>query len=527
MEQIAKLDFSKISKASQIKEVCIGREPLPLEEFIAVARYGAKVRFSKEYIERVVRSRRLVEKILDENRVVYGLTTGFGDNVRTIIPQDEAVQLQYNILRSHAVSVGEAMSEEGVRAIWLMQLLSLGMGYSGIRFEMLELIAKCLNAGVYPFAPRYGSVQALVIEAQMNLVLIGEGKAWYNGELLDGCEALERAGLAPLAPSCKEGLCLTNGSNSATALAALALYNAIIAVQTADIAAAMSYEALKGNILACDERLHSLKEHPDQSLCADNIRRLLSDSGIIRENKGKRVQDPLVLRSVPQMHGAVKCYIKDAGLDIMEEMASCSDNPILWPEGDDGVALMGANFDSTFSSGGADIISIAAANLAKLLERRIDKLTNRNFSGYPAFLAENPGVDNGYMIIQYTAAGLVNEIRGLALPATADSIPTCANWEDPVSMGLLASQKAWDISQKLQYIVAIELMVTSRAFDIFKEGEGSFASATKAIHDKVREAVPPLTGDRHLTPEIERVREMVADAEFIRTAEAYVGVLNF
>ena len=358
MEQIAKLDFSKISKASQIKEVCIGREPLPLEEFIAAARYGAKVRFSKEYIERVVRSRRLVEKILDENRVVYGLTTGFGDNVRTIIPQDEAVQLQYNILRSHAVSVGEAMPEEGVRAIWLMQLLSLGMGYSGIRFEMLELIAKCLNAGVYPFAPRYGSVQALVIEAQMNLVLIGEGKAWYNGELLDGCEALERAGLAPLTPSCKEGLCLTNGSNSATALAALALYNTIIAVQTADIAAAMSYEALKGNILACDERLHSLKEHPDQSLCADNIRRLLSDSGIIRENKGKRVQDPLVLRSVPQMHGAVKCYIKDAGLDIMEEMASCSDNPILWPEGDDGVALMGANFDSTFSSGGADIISI-------------------------------------------------------------------------------------------------------------------------------------------------------------------------
>lgn len=172
MEQIAKLDFSKISKASQIKEVCIGQEPLPLEEFIAAARYGAKVRFSKEYIERVVRSRRLVEKILDENRVVYGLTTGFGDNVRTIIPQDEAVQLQYNILRSHAVSVGEAMPEEGVRAIWLMQLLSLGMGYSGIRFEMLELIAKCLNAEVYPLAPRYGSVQALVIEAQMNLVLI-------------------------------------------------------------------------------------------------------------------------------------------------------------------------------------------------------------------------------------------------------------------------------------------------------------------------------------------------------------------
>mgnify|MGYP000756488001 CR=1 FL=1 len=437
------------------------------------------------------------------------------------------MQLQYNILRSHAVSVGEAMPEEGVRAIWLMQLLSLGMGYSGIRFEMLELIAKCLNAGVYPFAPRYGSVQALVIEAQMNLVLIGEGKAWYNGELLDGCEALERAGLAPLTPSCKEGLCLTNGSNSATALAALALYNTIIAVQTADIAAAMSYEALKGNILACDERLHSLKEHPDQSLCADNIRRLLSDSGIIRENKGKRVQDPLVLRSVPQMHGAVKCYIKDAGLDIMEEMASCSDNPILWPEGDDGVALMGANFDSTFSSGGADIISIAAANLAKLLERRIDKLTNRNFSGYPAFLAENPGVDNGYMIVQYTAAGLLNEIRGLALPSTADSIPTCGNWEDPVSMGWWASRKAWYVGKKIEYIQAIEIMTLCRAFDMMPAGEAPFSSATRAVYEKVREVVPPVSGDRHFGPDIENVFKLVRDGEMIKAAEGVTGTLEF
>ena len=173
MNQVAKLDCTKFSSASLIKEVCLGSGPLSLEEFIAVVRYRAKIKFSEEYVNRVIRSRKLVEKILEENRVVYGLTTGFGDNVRTIIPQDEAIRLQYNILRSHAVSVGEPMPEEGVRAIWLMQLLSLGMGYSGIRIEMLHLIAQCLNAGIYPFAPRFGSVQALVIEANINLVLIG------------------------------------------------------------------------------------------------------------------------------------------------------------------------------------------------------------------------------------------------------------------------------------------------------------------------------------------------------------------
>ncbi|WP_204245068.1 aromatic amino acid ammonia-lyase [Cloacibacillus sp. An23] len=524
---MAKLDIVKLSKCITIQNVCIGPGPLPLEEFIAVVRYGAKVKFSDEYRQRVVRSRILVEKILDENRVVYGLTTGFGDNVRTIIPQEEAIELQYNILRSHAVSVGEPLPEDEVRAIWLMQLLSLGRGYSGIRMEMLDLIAQCLNSGIYPFVPRFGSVQALVLEANVNLVLIGEGQAWYKGELLTGAEALQKAGLSPLAPACKEGLCLTNGANSATGLAALALYDSLIAVQTADVSAAMSYEALKGNILACDPRLHSVKEHPNQITCAENIRILLHDSSIMENNKGQSVQDPLALRSVPQMHGAVKRYLADAGTDILEEMASCSDNPVLWPDGDDGVALMGANFDSTFSSGAADIISIADSNLAKLLERRIDKLTNRNFSGYPAFLAAKPGVDNGYMILQYTAAGLVNEIRGLALPATADSIPTCANWEDPVSMGLLASQKALDIAQKLQYIVAIELMVTSRAFDLFTEGVGCFASATQAVRDKIRTIVPPMTGDRHLSPEVEKVKKIVSEGEIIRVAETYVGNLGY
>ena len=526
MDGISSLVPERLGRASDIKQVTLGARPIGLDEFIAVARYHAVVVFSPEYVARVVESRSLAEKFLDENRKIYGLTTGFGENVNRIIPTEEAVQLQVNILRSHAVSVGKPLKEEAVRAVWLMQLLSLGKGYSGIRIEILSLIADCLNTGITPYVPGEGSVQYLAIEAQMNLVLMGEGNAWYKGALLPASDALAQAGLRRVVPACKEGLCLTNGANSATALAAIALYDSAVAVQTSDIAAAMSYEALKGNILACDPRVHSIKEHPNQAACARNIVRLLSDSGIAEKYKGVRVQDPLALRSIPQMHGAVKCMVEDASRDILEEMASCSDNPILWNAPGEECGLMGANFDGTYASGAADILCVANANLGKLVERRVDKLTNRHFSGYPAFLADKPGVDNGYMIVQYTAAGLLNEIRGLALPSTADSIPTCGNWEDPVSMGWWASRKAWYVGKKIEYIQAIEIMTLCRAFDLAAENV-PFSSATSAVYKKVRTVVPPVKGDRHFGPDIENVFQLVRDGEIIKTAEEIVGTLEF
>lgn len=526
MNGISSLAPEKLGRANNIKKVTLGTSPIGLDEFVAVARYHAFVDLSPEYVARVVESRSLAEKFLAENRKIYGLTTGFGENVNHIIPQDEAVKLQINILRSHAVSVGKPLKEEAVRAVWLMQLLSLGKGYSGIRIEVLSLIADCLNKGLTPYVPGEGSVQYLAIEAQMNLVLMGEGKAWYKNSLLPASDALSQAGLRSIIPACKEGLCLTNGASSATALAAIALYDSAVAVQTSDIAAAMSYEALKGNILACDPRVHSIKEHPNQAACARNIVRLLSDSGIAAKYKGVRVQDPLALRSVPQMHGAVKCMVQDASRDILEEMASCSDNPVLWNAPNEECGLMGANFDSTYASGAADILCVANANLGKLVERRVDKLTNRHFSGYPAFLAENPGVDNGYMIVQYTAAGLLNEIRGLALPSTADSIPTCGNWEDPVSMGWWASRKAWYVGKKIEYIQAIEIMTLCRAFDLEAE-DVPFSSATTAVYKKVRAVVPPIKGDRHFGPDIEAVFKLVRDGEIIKAAEEIVGTLEF
>lgn len=530
MQQLEVLNPARIGRAREIREVVVGPGPMPLEEFVAAARYGAAVSLSAGYVERVLRSRALVEKILDENRPVYGLTTGFGDNVRKLIPQAEAEVLQVNILRSHSVSVGSPLSAEGVRATWLMQLLSLGAGFSGIRLEMLELIVACLNAGVVPYAPEEGSIQSLPVEGAINLVLMGEGQAYYKGKLLPGGEALVQAGLKPLSPACKEGLCLTNGINGATALAALALYDSLVSAQTADVSSAMFYETMKATIMACDERLHSLKIHSEQRGSAANIRNLLADSGIMAQYKHAAVQDAYITRSIPQTHGAAKRFVKNAYVSIVREMASCNDNPILWPQdGDDGIALMGANFDGTFSGGYADVLCMASGILGKFSERRTDRLTNRNFSGgYPPFLASDPGLESGYMIIQYTAAALVGEIRGLCIPATGDSIPVSANWEDPISMAWWAAVKATQVAKKLQYILAIELMTMSRAFDLSEEqGEKRFAQATKSVRDRIRKDVPLVRTDRHFGPDIETIYELVKEGEILRTAQSVIGTLEF
>ena len=527
LNRFLKLDFSRIGYSSEISQVELGIHDISLEEFMAVVRYGSRVVLTPDYLERVSQSRQLVEKFLAENRAIYGLTTGFGDNVRTVIPQNEAELLQRNIIRSHSVSVGEPLSEEGVRALWLMQLLSLGRGYSGIRPEVLLLIAECLNRKVYPFAPAEGCIQNLPVEGYVNLVLMGEGQAWYQGRLMSGADALAAAHLCPISPACKEGLCLTNGINGATGIALIALYDSILAAQTADIVGAMAYEALRGTLLGCDARLHSLKAHPEQAGCASNIRKLLNDSEIAAKSLHLRVQDPYVIRCIPHVHGAAKRFIKDVAKSLVREMLSCNDNPIIWPDGS-GEGLMGSNFDGTYTGAGADILCMACANLAKISERRTDKLTNQSLNGgYRAFLAERPGVDNGYMIAQYTAAGLVGEIRGLCIPATGDSIPVSANWEDPISMAWWAAMKSVDVTRKLHYIQAIELMTMSRAFDMTSSEDGRFASATMSVRDQIRLKVPCITGDRYFSPDIEAIYSMVMNGDILKNVQRHVGPLAF
>ena len=392
----------------QITQVVLGDREPSIEEFVAVARYAAKVSFSEAYQQRVKKSRGLVERFLDENRLVYGVTTGFGDNVRHVISASNAKELQVNIVRSHAVAVGEPLKREQVRAIQLMVLISLGKGYSGVRLELLELIAALLNNDVVPFAPGEGSVGYLAVEGHLALVLLGEGKARVNGgEWVDGATALKQVGLQPTDLQCKEGLAMLNGTTSVTAIAILALYNAMQTASLADVAAALSMEALKGTIRAFDPRYHSIKAHKEQAQTARDIKAMLHDSQLIAENIDYRLQDAYSLRSIPQVHGASKRFIEHARENIENEIHSSGDNPVIYPLDDgDGIAISGANFDGTYIGMSADSLCVALANLAKIAERRIDRMVNSHFSEMPAFLVRNPGLNSGYMILQYTAAGL-------------------------------------------------------------------------------------------------------------------------
>ena len=515
-------DFT--NKAQDISQVCLGEDDISMSQFIAVARHGAQVSFSPAYCQRVNHSRTLVELALRQNRRIYGVTTGFGDNVRTLISPEDSETLQRNIVLSHACSVGDPLPDEQVRAIALMWLLSLGKGYSGVRLELLALVADLLNTGITPVAPGDGSVGYLSVEAHMALPLIGEGKARYRGQVLPGAEALAQAGLTPLTFQCKEGLALTNGTNSVTGLAILAAWDAIRAARSADIIAALSFDALKGTIRACDSRLHSVKRHREQAATARNLVRILDGSSISSANRDIKVQDASCLRCIPPIHGAAKNALKHAAATIVDEMNSCSDNPILFPEDDDGIALMGANFDGTFVGIQADTMCIAMANLAKLSERRLDRMVNRNFSDLESFLVAKPGLNNGMMIPQYTAAGLLGEIKILSHPSTIDSTPTCANQEDPVSLAYFAAKKSIAVCSKLEHILAIELMAAAQALDFLAPMTSS--PAITALHRLVRSKVAKLEEDRYLYDDIMALFSMVHAGRIIRCVEAIIGPLE-
>ncbi|UQZ91373.1 histidine ammonia-lyase (plasmid) [Deltaproteobacteria bacterium Smac51] len=520
--------FFKTNPAD-ITEVVLGAEDITLDQFIAVARHRAKLTFSDFYIERVKKSRAIIDRFLSENRLIYGVTTGFGENVRYVIPPDEAAELQRNIVRSHAASVGKPLPEEQVRAIQLQMILNTGRGVSGISFELIDLIRQTLNAQVTPYAPGDGSVGYLAVEGHLTLLLMGEGRAYYKNRLLEGGEALKQAGLTPVPLRCKEGLSLLNGSTSPTGLAVLAIYDALMAARNLDIVGCATFEAMKGTILGCDERLHSVKRHSEQHETAALMRRLLADSGIMEANKHARVQDPYVLRCTPHLHGAGKRILRQALENIWGESLSVSDNPIVFPGGADGedTPLMGGNFDGSYVGGGADMICLASGILAKTSERRSDRMVNRFFNnGLPAFLVKNPGLNNGFMIPQYTAAALVNEIKMLSFPASVDSVPTCANQEDPVSMAYTAAKKAVQVAEKLQYITAIELMIALQALDLSGDSPAP-SSIVNKLREHVRKDVPTVDEDRYFEPDMELLYQKVKSGELVTFTESIVGRLTF
>lgn len=508
----------------KIEKVILG-DWICLEEFAAVARYGAKVEFSQEYCSRVKKNRTLVEKWVDEGKVMYGVTTGFGALCTKAIDKDETEKLQENIILTHSVSVGEPLKEEAVRAMLLMVLQNLGQGRSGVRLEVLELYKEFLNRGITPLVPSEGSVGYLALEAHAALVLMGMGKAWYQGELLSGKEALEKAGLAPMKLSSKEGLALVSGTTSPTALAALALYDLLKAAKTVDVIGALTLETLKGVMNAFDDRVMQVRPHPDQKKVAENIRNLLKDSGIIEKYKGSKVQDALSLRCMPQLHGAARKTLEDARKTIEIEMNSCCDNPIIWGEEGEEDVISACNPDSSYVGMEMDSASIAACSLGKMSERRNNRIIDESLSGYPWFCIGKPGLNSGLMIPQYTQAGLLNEMRVLASPAVIDNTPTCGNQEDYVAMGYFACKKAGMIAEKLEYILAIELLSDYQAQQ-FQDQEAKRSSVSEAIYKKLGEQIPVMDNDMLIYPHLEYLKEEIHEGRILDAAEEIIGEMN-
>jgi histidine ammonia-lyase len=494
-----------------------------IDDLVAVARFGAQVEFSDAYCQRVRESRILVEKWIGEGRVMYGITTGFGALCTQVISPEETAQLQRNIVLSHATSVGDPLSIEEVRATIFMVLQNVGQGFCGARMETVELYRQFLNLGLTPFAPKEGSVGYLGPEAHMALVLIGEGQAYVAGELLPAREALQRVGLTPTELSAKEGLVLVSGTTSVTALGSLALYDMLNAAKCADIIGAMTLEVLKGTTRAFDDRLMSVRPHEDQRTTAANIRNILQDSEIAAHFRDYRLQDALSIRCIPQLHGAAKKTLKDALKTLEIEMNSCCDNPILWPEGDDGEAISGCNADSSYVGIEMDSACIAATVLAKMSERRNNRLVDGNLSELPWFLIKKPGLNSGLMIPQYTQAGLLNDMKILSHPATIDGIPTCGNQEDYVAMGYNAAKKARQIVEKLEFILAIELLSVYQAHQ-FIEGDKMPATAVQAVLEEIALTVPIMNEDIYLYPHINTIRSLIHSQKIVGLVEAKIGL---
>ena len=497
-------------------------EKLSLEDFIAIARYDAVVEFTPEYCERVKHSRELVDEWTAEGKIMYGVTTGFGKLCSRVINENQANELQHNIITCHSTSVGKPYTIEQARAVMVMILQNLGQGYAGVRLEILEKYREFLNKGVTPWAPREGSVGYLAPEAHMARVLEGNGRAYYDGKLMSGAEALKAAGIEPIPLASKEGLALVSGTTSVTALGAIALYDMIKGAITADIVGALTFEAFKGQLDAICEEVMSVRPHPDQANTAENLRMILEGSKAVSEAQGDHLQDALSLRCIPQLHGACKKTLYDALETLEIEMNSCCDNPIIWPEKGAERAISACNPDSSYIGIEMDSCAIAATDLAKMSERRNNHMIDENLSGYPSFLIKDAGLNSGLMIPQYTQAGLINDMRIMCWPGSVDNTPTCVNQEDYVAMGYNSAKKCIGIAEKLEYVLAIELLSSYETRGFIKGGTKR-SRVSEKIFKLIAKKVPLMEKDEFLYDYIEYIRGMIHSGELAGLVQKELG----
>jgi histidine ammonia-lyase len=500
----------------------LGHDPLDLEAIAAVARGGRKVAIAPQARAAMQRARDVVDNVVaggDAAPAVYGVNTGFGALAEVRISAAEVTRLQQNLVRSHAAGVGAPLPRDVVRAMMLLRAAVLATGRSGARVICCERLCELLDAGVHPVIPARGSVGAsgdLAPLAHLALGMIGEGLAEYRGETLPAAEALRRAELAPLLLQAKEGLTLLNGTQHMTAVGALALLDAEHTCRVADIAGALSLEALKGTARAFDPRVVAARPHPGQIAVATFLRELLVGSEIAESHKNcGKVQDPYSLRCMPQVHGASRDLLAYARSVIEREASSSTDNPLVFPDTDE--MISGGNFHGQPVALALDAAAIAIAELANISERRIEQLVNPHLSsGLPPFLAPDSGLNSGFMIAQVSAAALVSENKILAHPASVDSIPSSAGREDHVSMGATAALKLATIHDHVRHVLAIELLCAAQGLDLRRPLRTT--EPLEAVHAVIRARVGPMMVDRPLAPDIAAMRELIDDGALVEAA---------
>jgi len=488
--------------------VTVDGRTLTVDAVERVARAFAPMRLDAEARERVVASRDAVERILASGEVVYGVNTGFGKLAEVRIPSEQLGQLQVNLLRSHACGVGAPFPDEVVRAMLLLRANVLATGHAGCRPEVVEAVVALLDSGVHPLVPSQGSVGAsgdLAPLAHLALVLIGEGQAWVEDELLRGDEALARVGLQPLTLGAKEGLALINGTQASAAVGALAVADAARLVDAADVVCAVSLDALAGTDAAFDPSVHAARPHPGQVESARRIRALMHGSAIRESHRDcGRVQDAYSLRCSPQVHGASRDALEHTRRVLEIELNAATDNPMVFA---DGRVVSGGNFHGAPIAAVFDYLSIALADLASISERRLARMVDSSLSGLPRFLSPEAGLNSGFMMVQVSAASLVSECKGLAHPASVDSIPTSAGQEDHVSMSTWAARKLAMVVANLRSVLAMEFLAAAQGLEFHRPLRSS--DGVEEAVARLRRVVPRLEHDREMAPDLEAAAELV------------------
>jgi histidine ammonia-lyase len=499
---------------SKKRIVRIDGNQLTLEQFADVVFKCTPVKLSRQARQNMRESRKVVERIASSDVPAYGINTGFGKLADRHIGFAQIEPLQVNLLRSHACGVGPPLSEAETRGMLLCRANALAKGFSGVRPEVVTFLLTLLNKKIHPVVPSQGSVGAsgdLAPLAHLTLVLIGEGQVWNGRKILSGKVALRRAGLKPFQPGAKEGLALLNGTQAMLSVGSLALLEAETLLDTADVASALSLDALKGTPRAFDERLQQTRPYPGQIKTAAHLRKLLAGSQIRASHLDcPRVQDAYSLRCIPQVHGAIRDTLDLARRTFSIELNAATDNPLVFAR--EGEIISGGNFHGQPLALIMDYMAIALTELASISERRIERLITPEYGDLPPFLTREPGLNSGFMMLQVTAAALTSACKVLAHPASVDSIPTSGNREDHVSMGMGAALKLKQVLDNLRKILAIELLCASQGIDFLHPLQPGIGG--KKAYQVVRSASPTLKGDRSLAPDIRRLEELITHKEF-------------